>query len=102
MELLPSQYKSPPPYISRPSPPPALDTWPLNILEDGYVLYYKDGSEPLAELSDQQRREISARETARLQARSTLASASSAAAAAAPRRERGLKIHVDIQPAAVD
>ncbi|XP_037069812.1 ubiquitin carboxyl-terminal hydrolase 47-like isoform X2 [Pollicipes pollicipes] len=82
----------------------ALDVWPLNILEDGYVLYYKDGTEPLAELNEQQRREISQRETARLQARSALGSAlgSSGSAAAAPRRERGLKIHVDIQPAAGD
>ncbi|XP_043218154.1 ubiquitin carboxyl-terminal hydrolase 47-like isoform X1 [Amphibalanus amphitrite] len=82
----------------------ALDTWPLNILEDGHVLYYKDDAEPLAELSDQQRREISTRETARLQARSALSSSisSTSSSATAPRRERGLKIHVDIQPAAGD
>ena len=68
------------------------------------MLYYKDDAEPLAELSEQQRRQISTRETARLQARSALSSSvgSASATATAPRRERGLKIHVDMQPAAGD
>ncbi|KAJ8315138.1 hypothetical protein KUTeg_007288 [Tegillarca granosa] len=68
-----------------------LNTWPLYICDDGNVLYYRDKSEKLMELSDERKKELQQKENARL-SRGTYKSSYS------PRKERALKIYTDDLP----
>jgi len=46
-------------------PVTTLGMWPLYICDDGCLVYYRDRKEKLAELSDEQRKEIEAKENVR-------------------------------------
>ncbi|XP_071830491.1 ubiquitin carboxyl-terminal hydrolase 47-like isoform X3 [Apostichopus japonicus] len=67
-----------------------LGEWPLYINDDGAVLYYRDKTEAVKELSEEEKKEIKKAETARLggsQPKTNYVS---------PRKERALKIHVNL------
>lgn len=74
-------------------PDQALGMWPLYICDDGCLVYYRDAKEPLAELSDEMKKEIESKENIRL-------SKSTQRVTYSPRKERALKIYTaeDISP----
>ena len=43
----------------------SLGTWPLYICDDGCLVYYRDSKEKLAELTEEQRKEIEVKENSR-------------------------------------
>jgi ubiquitin carboxyl-terminal hydrolase 47 len=45
----------------------ALGMWPLYICDDGCLVYYRDKTEKLGELSDEHKKEIEAKENTRLE-----------------------------------
>ncbi|XP_049864801.1 ubiquitin carboxyl-terminal hydrolase 47 isoform X4 [Schistocerca gregaria] len=67
------------------------DSWHLNMLEDGEILFYRDKTEPVKELSNEERKEIANREGSRVNKLGSVSSYS-------PRKERALKIYVDSSP----
>lgn len=69
----------------------SLNSWPLYICDDGCVLYYRDKTEKLADLSEERKKELQQKENARM-ARGTVRSSYS------PRKERALKIYMDESP----
>ncbi|XP_046669066.1 ubiquitin carboxyl-terminal hydrolase 47-like isoform X1 [Homalodisca vitripennis] len=66
----------------------SLDAWPIQINEDGGVLFYKDSREELKTLTQDERNELLTKESARAGAASTISTYS-------PRKERPLKIYLD-------
>ncbi|XP_064489986.1 ubiquitin carboxyl-terminal hydrolase 47-like isoform X2 [Ornithodoros turicata] len=68
----------------------SLCSWPLYINEDGLVVLYRDKTEPVRELTEEEKREITNRETARM-SRSMMTVPS-------PRKEKALKIYVGSPP----
>lgn len=69
----------------------ALNAWPLYICDDGHVIYYRDRSEPLAELSEEKKKEIQQKENVRMSRYNQRLSYS-------PRKERALKIYTEDHP----
>lgn len=69
----------------------SLNSWPLYICDDGCVLYYRDKTEKLSDLSEDRKKELQQKENARM-ARGTVRSSYS------PRKERALKIYMDESP----
>jgi ubiquitin carboxyl-terminal hydrolase 47 len=69
-----------------------LDSWPLNIFEDGHVILYRDSREEVKRLSNEERKEIASKEGSRVNRLGTTVSTYS------PRKERALKIYVDTSP----
>ncbi|KAM8940149.1 ubiquitin carboxyl-terminal hydrolase 47 isoform 2-T2 [Pelodytes ibericus] len=65
-----------------------LNAWPLYISDDGAVIFYRDKTEELMELSDEQRNEIMKTESSRLQKTGHRVTYS-------PRKEKALKIYLD-------
>lgn len=68
----------------------SLSSWPLYISEDGLVVLYRDKTEPLKELTEEEKREISNRENVR--AHKSLQTTTSV------RKERALKIYTGSPP----
>lgn len=68
----------------------SLSSWPLYISEDGLVVLYRDRTEPLKELTEEEKREISSRENVR--AHKNLQTTTSV------RKERALKIYTGSPP----
>ncbi|XP_061169220.1 ubiquitin carboxyl-terminal hydrolase 47-like isoform X7 [Saccostrea echinata] len=64
----------------------SLNSWPLYICDDGCVLYYRDKTEKLAELSESRKKELQEKENARM-ARGTVRSSCS------PRKESSQNLH---------
>lgn len=69
----------------------SLTSWPLYIGEDGLVVLYRDRTESLKELTEEEKREISSRENIRSQKGGVKAVPS-------PRKERALKIYTGSPP----
>lgn len=69
---------------------PSLTSWPLYISEDGLVVLYRDRTEALKELTEEERQEISSRENVR--------APKGAKAVPSPRKERALKIYTGSPP----
>ncbi|XP_029438913.1 ubiquitin carboxyl-terminal hydrolase 47 isoform X1 [Rhinatrema bivittatum] len=69
----------------------ALNVWPLYICDDGAVIFYRDRSEELTELTDEQRNELLKKESSRLQKTGHRVTYS-------PRKEKALKIYLDGAP----
>ncbi|KAL3211727.1 hypothetical protein MRX96_008427 [Rhipicephalus microplus] len=69
---------------------PSLTAWPLFISEDGLVVLYRDRTEELKELTEEEKQEISSRENVR--------AAKNAKAVPSPRKERALKIYMGSPP----
>ena len=46
-------------------PVQALGMWPMYICDDGCLVYYRDRNEKLAELNDEMKKEIEAKENTR-------------------------------------
>ncbi|CAN7994990.1 unnamed protein product, partial [Ixodes hexagonus] len=67
---------------------PSLSSWPLYISEDGSVVLYRDRMEPLKELTEEEKREISSRENVRQNLQTTTS----------VRKERALKIYTGSPP----
>ncbi|XP_071791463.1 ubiquitin carboxyl-terminal hydrolase 47-like [Asterias amurensis] len=67
----------------------SLNSWPLYISDDGAVIYYCDRSEPIKELTEEEKQEIQKKENSRLAKTTTKPSYPS------PRKERALKIYTD-------
>ncbi|XP_071974961.1 ubiquitin carboxyl-terminal hydrolase 47 isoform X4 [Engystomops pustulosus] len=65
-----------------------LNAWPLYISDDGAVIFYRDRTEDLVELSDEQRNELMKKESSRLQKTGHRVTYS-------PRKEKALKIYLD-------
>ncbi|XP_018115793.1 ubiquitin carboxyl-terminal hydrolase 47-like isoform X2 [Xenopus laevis] len=65
-----------------------LNAWPLYISDDGAVLFYRDKTEELVELTDEQRNELVKKESSRLQKTGHRVTYS-------PRKEKALKIYLD-------
>ncbi|KAM5137777.1 ubiquitin carboxyl-terminal hydrolase 47 isoform 5-T5 [Mantella aurantiaca] len=65
-----------------------LNAWPLYISDDGAVIFYRDKSEELVELTDEQRSELMKKESSRLQKTGHRVTYS-------PRKEKALKIYLD-------
>ncbi|XP_067012676.1 ubiquitin carboxyl-terminal hydrolase 47 isoform X2 [Anabrus simplex] len=68
-----------------------LDGWPLNIFEDGHVIFYRDSREEVKQLTNEERREITSKENSRGGKLGTVSTYS-------PRKERALKIYLDPSP----
>lgn len=68
-----------------------LNTWPLYICDDGSVLFYRDKTEKLMELSDEQKKELQQKENIRL-------NRGTARTMYSPRKEKALKIYTDDHP----
>ncbi|XP_076350596.1 ubiquitin carboxyl-terminal hydrolase 47-like isoform X3 [Tachypleus tridentatus] len=68
----------------------SLNMWPLYMSDDGHVIFYRDSREELKKLSEEEKREISNRESARLNKFSKIGYS--------PRKERALKIYTDCSP----
>ncbi|KAK6187315.1 hypothetical protein SNE40_005373 [Patella caerulea] len=69
-----------------------LNVGPLYICDDGHVVYYRDKTEELAELSEERKKEIQQKENIRIAKYSPKMSTYS------PRKERALKIYTDDDP----
>ncbi|XP_077493816.1 ubiquitin carboxyl-terminal hydrolase 47-like isoform X2 [Amblyomma americanum] len=69
---------------------PSLTSWPLYISDDGLVVLYRDRTEPLKELTEEEKQEISSRENFR--------SPKGVKAVPSPRKERALKIYTGSPP----
>lgn len=69
----------------------SLSVWPLYICDDGHVIYYRDKTEELADLSAEKKREIQQKENIRLSRYNQRLSYS-------PRKERALKIYTEDHP----
>uniref|UniRef100_A0A452HJY8 Ubiquitin carboxyl-terminal hydrolase 47 n=3 Tax=Gopherus agassizii TaxID=38772 RepID=A0A452HJY8_9SAUR len=69
----------------------ALNVWPLYICDDGAVIFYRDKTEELIELTDEQRNELMKKESSRLQKTGHRVTYS-------PRKEKALKIYLDGAP----
>ncbi|XP_069821168.1 ubiquitin carboxyl-terminal hydrolase 47 isoform X3 [Dendropsophus ebraccatus] len=65
-----------------------LNAWPLYISDDGAVIFYRDKTEDLVELSEEQRSELMKKESSRLQKTGHRVTYS-------PRKEKALKIYLD-------
>ncbi|XP_073434473.1 ubiquitin carboxyl-terminal hydrolase 47 isoform X1 [Dendrobates tinctorius] len=65
-----------------------LNAWPLYISDDGAVIFYRDKTEDLNELTDEQRNELMKKESSRLQKTGHRVTYS-------PRKEKALKIYLD-------
>ncbi|CAH2325585.1 ubiquitin carboxyl-terminal hydrolase 47 isoform X1 [Pelobates cultripes] len=65
-----------------------LNAWPLYISDDGAVIFYRDKTEDLVELTDEQRNELMKKESSRLQKTGHRVTYS-------PRKEKALKIYLD-------
>ncbi|KAG9475926.1 hypothetical protein GDO78_004010 [Eleutherodactylus coqui] len=65
-----------------------LNAWPLYISDDGAVIFYRDKTEELIELTDEQRNELMKKESSRLQKTGHRVTYS-------PRKEKALKIYLD-------
>lgn len=68
-----------------------LNTWPLYICDDGSVLFFRDKTEKMRELSDEQKKELQQKENVRLNRGTTRTTYS-------PRKEKALKIYTDDHP----
>ncbi|XP_019407146.1 PREDICTED: ubiquitin carboxyl-terminal hydrolase 47 isoform X6 [Crocodylus porosus] len=68
-----------------------LNVWPLYICDDGAVIFYRDKTEELMELTDEQRNELMKKESSRLQKTGHRVTYS-------PRKEKALKIYLDGAP----
>ncbi|XP_059393729.1 ubiquitin carboxyl-terminal hydrolase 47 isoform X2 [Carassius carassius] len=68
-----------------------LNVWPLYICDDGAVIFYRDSTEELMELSEEQRNELMKKESSRLLKTGHRISYS-------PRKEKALKIYLDGGP----
>ncbi|XP_015193746.1 ubiquitin carboxyl-terminal hydrolase 47 isoform X2 [Lepisosteus oculatus] len=68
-----------------------LNVWPLYICDDGAVVFYRDKSEELMELSDEERNELMKKESSRLLKTGHRVNYS-------PRKEKALKIYLDGAP----
>lgn len=66
----------------------SLSTWPLSICDDGSVIFYRDKTEELMELSKEKKEELSQKENNRVSHLINRISNS-------PRKERALKIYTD-------
>lgn len=71
-----------------------LDARPLNILDDGAMVYYRDKEERLKELTDSERSDLESEENKRLNRELPYAAA---LPAARPAREKGLKIYFNTE-----
>ncbi|XP_065348575.1 ubiquitin carboxyl-terminal hydrolase 47 [Cloeon dipterum] len=71
-----------------------LNEWPFNIFEDGHVIFYRDNSEQVKELTAEERKKIERDD----KFRRPRGVGSWTSAAAAPRKERGLRIYLDPTP----
>nr|CAD7439732.1 unnamed protein product [Timema bartmani] len=69
-----------------------VDSWPLNIYEDGHVILYRDSREEVKQLTSEERKEIANKEGCRMGKLSSTVSTYS------PRKERALKIYLDSSP----
>ncbi|XP_040845044.1 ubiquitin carboxyl-terminal hydrolase 47 isoform X8 [Ochotona curzoniae] len=69
----------------------ALNVWPLYICDDGAVIFYRDKTEEVMELTDEQRNELMKKESSRLQKTGHRVTYS-------PRKEKALKIYLDGAP----
>ncbi|XP_077530033.1 ubiquitin carboxyl-terminal hydrolase 47-like isoform X1 [Haemaphysalis longicornis] len=69
----------------------SLTSWPLYIGEDGLVVLYRDKTEPVKELTEEEKREISSRENIR-------SHKGSVKTVPSPRKERALKIYTGSPP----
>ncbi|XP_055010454.1 ubiquitin carboxyl-terminal hydrolase 47 isoform X4 [Boleophthalmus pectinirostris] len=69
-----------------------LNVWPLYICDDGAVVFYRDSTEELLELSEDERSELMKKESSRLLKTGQRVSYS-------PRKEKALKIYLDGGPA---
>ncbi|RUS84034.1 hypothetical protein EGW08_008212 [Elysia chlorotica] len=67
-----------------------LKDWPLNICEDGSIVFFRDAREELVELSEEKKKEIQQKEN-RISHQAHRSSFS-------PRKERALKIYTDEEP----
>ncbi|XP_072288122.1 ubiquitin carboxyl-terminal hydrolase 47-like isoform X1 [Pyxicephalus adspersus] len=65
-----------------------LNAWPLYISDDGAIIFYRDKTEELVELTDEQRSELMKKESSRLQKTGHRVTYS-------PRKEKALKIYLD-------
>ncbi|XP_041445314.1 ubiquitin carboxyl-terminal hydrolase 47 isoform X1 [Xenopus laevis] len=65
-----------------------LNAWPLYISDDGAVIFYRDKTEEVMELTDEQRNELVKKESSRLQKTGHRVTYS-------PRKEKALKIYLD-------
>uniref|UniRef100_A0A8C1NGT5 Ubiquitin carboxyl-terminal hydrolase 47 n=1 Tax=Cyprinus carpio TaxID=7962 RepID=A0A8C1NGT5_CYPCA len=68
-----------------------LNVWPLYICDDGAVIFYRDSTEELIELSEEERNELMKKESSRLLKTGHRISYS-------PRKEKALKIYLDGGP----
>uniref|UniRef100_A0A673G1B1 Ubiquitin carboxyl-terminal hydrolase 47 n=1 Tax=Sinocyclocheilus rhinocerous TaxID=307959 RepID=A0A673G1B1_9TELE len=68
-----------------------LNVWPLYICDDGAVIFYRDSTEELMELSEEERNELMKKESSRLLKTGHRVSYS-------PRKEKALKIYLDGGP----
>ncbi|XP_020857634.1 ubiquitin carboxyl-terminal hydrolase 47 isoform X3 [Phascolarctos cinereus] len=68
-----------------------LNVWPLYICDDGAVIFYRDKTEEIMELTDEQRNELMKKESSRLQKTGHRVTYS-------PRKEKALKIYLDGAP----
>jgi len=73
---------------------PSLESWPIQITEDGGVIFYRDSREELKTLTQEERGELTSKESARLSASSSSLTVSTYS----PRKERPLKIYMDRRP----
>jgi ubiquitin C-terminal hydrolase len=69
-----------------------ISQWPLSIVDDGAVLFYKDRMEELMELSDEQKKQLQQRENSRLMKHNT------SSVPYLHRKERALKIYTVDSP----
>ncbi|TRY93266.1 hypothetical protein DNTS_021645 [Danionella cerebrum] len=68
-----------------------LNVWPLYICDDGAVIFYRDNTEELMDLSEEERNELMKKESSRLLKTGQRVSYS-------PRKEKALKIYLDGGP----
>ncbi|XP_070619116.1 ubiquitin carboxyl-terminal hydrolase 47 isoform X1 [Erythrolamprus reginae] len=68
-----------------------LNVWPLYICDDGAVIFYRDKTEEMVELTEEQRNELVKKESSRLQKTGHRVTYS-------PRKEKALKIYLDGAP----
>ncbi|KAK7833394.1 hypothetical protein U0070_017393 [Myodes glareolus] len=68
-----------------------LNVWPLYICDDGAVIFYRDKTEEVMELTEEQRNELMKKESSRLQKTGHRVTYS-------PRKEKALKIYLDGAP----
>lgn len=72
----------------------SLNTWPLYISDDGHVIFYRDKTEELKQLTEEEKRQISNKENTRL---NKLLKVNYS-----PRKERALKIYTDSTPSSTN